>query len=231
MKKIIEIRPGEGGEDAQIFVDELAEAYTRMAKLSNWKIQLLERRASTLGAFMVKLKIEGADLWNLDKEAGGHRIQRVPPTERKGRVHTSSITVAVLDENIQTDARLLMRKESDFRIEWFSGTGKGGQHRNKHQNSARVIHIPTGLKQERQGRSRDNNLRDAKDAIVKLLNERIAGERYNALNSIRSGQVGSGMRGDKRRTYQFQHDIVKDHETGKNARAKDIMAGKFELIW
>lgn len=165
------------------------------------------------------------------REGGGHRIQRVPPTERNGRVHTSTVTVAVLGSDAEIDVRLFLREPEHFRVEWFSGSGAGGQHRNKHQNSARLFHIPTGIKQERQGRSKESNLADAKEAIIAELDRRVEAARHGFVSADRRQQVGSGMRGDKIRTYRFQDDTVVDHRTGKQARCGLVMRGQFELLW
>lgn len=130
------------------------------------------------------------------------------------------------------DTKPLYDQSSEhFRVEWFSGTGKGGQHRNKHQNSARVIHLPTGLKREAQCRSREASYREAMDALLRDLQRAREDSRASSENSVRSSQVGSGMRGDKRRTYRFQDGTVTDHETGKSARTRDVMRGGFRLLW
>lgn len=158
-------------------------------------------------------------------ECGGHRIQRVPPTERRGRVHTSTVTVAVLDHSIQVDPKFLKRKDDDFRVEWFSGTGKGGQHRNRHMNSCRYIHIPTGLMASRQSRSRESNINDAKADLITRLDEQIRIETYEKLSLTRKTQMGSGERGDKIRTLQFQNDCAKDHRNGKKITCSQYMKG------
>ena len=113
----------------------------------------------------------------LDNEPGGHRIQRVPPTERKGRVHTSTVTVAVLDPSIAQTAI----QDRDLRVEWYSGTGAGGQYRNKHQNSCRITHIPTGIQATAQCRSRENSYTEARAAIEQRVlgahTEQVMGQR------------------------------------------------------
>jgi peptide chain release factor 1 len=173
------------------------------------------------------LLVEGADLSGLDNESGGHRIQRVPPTERKGRVHTSTVTVAVIDES----APLIKVLDADLKIEWYSGTGAGGQYRNKHQNSCRITHLPTGITAKAECRSRTNSLEQARAAIQ----QRVDNETKRCYNSIiasdRKSQVGTGMRGDKIRTYRFQDDQVQDHITGKRSSIKKVMAGNFDLLW
>lgn len=176
---------------------------------------------------IVVLEIDGSGSRALLDEAGGHRVQRIPSNERRGRVHTSTVTVAVLEAGEVA----LHFPDSDFRVEWFSGTGKGGQHRNKHQNSARVIHLPTGFSQSRQGRHRESNLREARQALEELLVSTGQVSLAAEENGVRSGQVGSGMRGDKRRTYRFQDDRVVDHVSGRSARTTDVMKGRFDLLW
>lgn len=222
MKRTVEIRAAEGGEDSKLFVADLAQAYIKLAGKLGWATRLTDVRAGE-----THIEIEGADLSGLDNEPGGHRIQRVPPTERKGRVHTSTVTVAVIDSKLVTHEI----RESDLRIEWYSGTGAGGQHRNKHQNSARITHIPTGIVVTAQCRSRQNSLEQAMTAITQQV-EAVARNKYNSEQaSDRKLQVGSGMRGDKIRTYRFQDDRVQDHLTEKTASVKKIMAGNFDLLW
>ncbi len=174
------------------------------------------------------MEIQGTDLSGLENEAGGHRIQRVPPTERKGRVHTSTVTVAIIADNAVTVSAI---PEVDLKIEWYSGTGAGGQHRNKHQNSCRITHIPTGIVVTSQQRSRQNSLTlamaDVTARVQQLTQQTIDGD----IASNRKQQVGSGMRGDKIRTYRFQDDVVKDHLTNKSASLRKVLAGNFSLLW
>jgi peptide chain release factor 1 len=165
-------------------------------------------------------------------ESGGHRIQRVPPSEKRGRVHTSTVTVAVMSTvEIDSQSPLLRRGKDDFKIEWFSGSGAGGQHRNRHLNCSRIWHVPTGLKQERQGRSREANYRDAMAALIAMLDDRLRSGSKAAEDDVRRQQIGSGMRGDKRRTYRFQDDIVVDHVTGKSTQASKAMKGAISQLW
>ncbi len=171
--------------------------------------------------------VEGTDLSGLENEAGGHRIQRVPPTERKGRVHTSTVTVAIIDESTPKIKVL----DADLKIEWYSGTGAGGQHRNKHQNSCRITHLPTGIVATAQTRSRQNSLDQAKSTIFEMVDNLVKGQYNNNIAYDRKQQVGSGMRGDKIRTYRFQDDVVKDHRTDRSASTKKVLAGNFELLW
>jgi peptide chain release factor 1 len=175
----------------------------------------------------IHIEVSGKDLAGLSNEAGGHRIQRVPPTERKGRVHTSTVTVAITEPHIQQKTY----KDSDLSISWFSGTGAGGQHRNKHQNSCRITHLPTGLVATAQCRSRQNSQDQAKSALLEELKTKDNKQSYAEVALDRKQQVGSGMRGDKIRTYRFQDDVVKDHITGKCGSVKQVLKGHFNLMW
>jgi peptide chain release factor 1 len=121
--------------------------------------------------------------------------------------------------------------DSDLKIEWYSGTGAGGQHRNKHQNSCRLTHIPTNTLVTAQCRSRINSLEQAKQELSARLQQQHNSTNANNTATIRKGQVGSGMRGDKIRTYRFQDDTVKDHITNKSSTVKKILSGQFELLW
>ena len=161
-------------------------------------------------------------------EAGGHRVQRVPPTERRGRVHTSTVTVAFLEAQ---GSRQVAEDGDDFVVEWFSGSGAGGQHRNKHANSCRIKHLPTGLVRSAQTRSRENSYRLARQGLDEALRVMSEQQHHGRENQVRKAQVGSGMRGDKRRTYRFQDDHVVDHLTGRRAKATRVMAGDISLMW
>ena len=121
--------------------------------------------------------------------------------------------------------------DADLKIEWYSGTGAGGQHRNKHQNSCRITHIPTGILATAQCRSRENSLAEARKTIEERLDNLVKTSYNNTIASDRKQQVGLGMRGDKIRTYRFQDDVVKDHNSDKTASVKKVMAGNFELLW
>lgn len=167
----------------------------------------------------------------MDAESGGHRVQRVASTDKRGRVHSSTVTVAVLEGHTALPATTQARPDSEFRIVWFSGTGAGGQHRNKHQNSARITHLPTGLVRTAQTRSRENSKAEAMSALNAEL-DRVAFERARGgLNSIRRDQVGSGERSDRRRVWAFQRDVVEDLVTGRSARCRDALNGGMDRLW
>lgn len=165
----------------------------------------------------------------LKQETGGHRIQRVPPTEKRGRTHTSTVTVAVVSSALVA-AESVTITDADTVTEWFSGTGKGGQHRNKHQNSCRLTHIPTGITVTAQCRKRTQSLSEARAELERRVQEQHRVAQSSHVDAIRSDQVGSGMRADKIRTYRFQDDRVKDHQTGRTAKASQVMRGRFDLL-
>lgn len=164
----------------------------------------------------------------LKHEPGGHRIQRIPPTERNGRVHTSTVTVAVIPTDSTSSFQL---KETDLEIVWFSGTGAGGQHRNKHQNSCRLKHLPTGIVVQAQCRSRQNSLDEARAEMLSRLTEQHQVGESRKESANRKQQVGSGMRGDKIRTYRFKDNVVTDHITGKVSKCLDVLKGNFDKLW
>ena len=121
--------------------------------------------------------------------------------------------------------------DSDLKIEWFSGTGAGGQNRNKVMCSCRLTHIPTGIVRSSQTRSRISSFDLAKKELIKAVSEKEISSLTSSISADRKQQVGSGMRGDKKRTYRFQDNIVVDHQTGKSARCVDILKGNFDLLW
>ena len=176
------------------------------------------------------IEIDGKGSNGFLNESGGHRIQRIPLTERNGRIHSSTVTVAVISECNQKTI-YDRRDENDFKIEWYSGTGCGGQFRNKHANSARVIHMPTGLIKTSQTRSRENSLQNAMEDMNKALDE--SGFLANGVveNNSRRLQLGSGERSDRRRTYRFQDGLVHDHTNNRSAQISKIIKGNFRLLW
>ena len=153
----------------------------------------------------------------------------MPPTERKGRVHTSTVTVAVIDGD--SDMRSVSIPEQELKIEWYSGTGAGGQYRNKHQNSCRITHIPTGIVVKAECRSRQNSRDEALAQIQQRVDLLYQTQYNNNVARNRRQQVGTGMRGDKIRTYRFQDDRVQDHLTGKTAKCSAVLKGNFDLLW
>jgi len=159
------------------------------------------------------------------------RFQRVPPTEKRGRVHTSTVTVAIIHNDTKNNTIYDLIDDEHFYIEWFSGTGNGGQHRNKHMNSCRVFHQPTGIMESRQGKSRINNFDSAKNALLQLLQNQKNKEQNVNENITRKSQVGTGGRDEKIRTYRFQENIIIDHRTNKKVNLKQTFRGNFDKFW
>lgn len=145
-------------------------------------------------------------------------------------MHSSTVTVAVL-----TPTTLYLpehrREATDFRLEWFSGTGAGGQHRNKHANSARIVHVPTGLVKTAQTRSRNNSQAQAMSAMIAELDQRLVSAGHTAVNHVRQEQIGIGERADRRRTWAFQRDQVDDHLTGKRMSCTKACQGYLDRLW
>lgn len=139
--------------------------------------------------------------------------------------------MAVLDSTSSIAGPWDKRQDTDYRVEWFSGSGKGGQHRNKHQNSCRLIHIPTGIVEARQGRNRIDNFNSAKKAIEQKLTELKNTSVGNAVGSIRKDMVGSGQRGDKIRTIRSQDNTAVDHKSGKRMPAGAYLNGHMDQLW
>lgn len=175
--------------------------------------------------------IECPDIEGFEQEAGGHRIQRVPATERRGRVHSSTVTVSVLIGVVKINDVYDRRGRDDFHYRWFSGTGKGGQNRNKVQACLELTHKLTGLSVTIQGRSRTANEREATASLLSKLGAARASLGHQGTNTIRSSQIGTGERADKIRTLRFQADEVVDHRTGKRCTCRQFMSGDIERLW
>lgn len=163
-------------------------------------------------------------------EVGGHRVQRIPHGEKRGRVHSSTVTVSVLDKDQEDDSSQQFDTK-DFQITFFSGTGPGGQNRNKVQASARITHLPTGLVRSAQTRSRKNSVNIAMEALREDLLAMGIEQQHGEQNMTRKKQVGTGMRGDKRRTYRFQDGLAHDHVTGRSHKLRAVMAGDMTGLW
>lgn len=170
---------------------------------------------------------KGEAFERLRQEAGGHRWQRVPPNERRGRVHTSTVTVAVM--NADEAARVAITRD-DVDMRFTRDTGPGGQHRNKTDSCVVLTHRETGVSVKIDGRSQHQNRRVAFDVLTDRLQQETERTQRQARNAERAQQVGSGERGDKIRTYREQDDRVTDHRSGKSARLADVMKGRLELL-
>ena len=218
MKTTIQIRAGAGGEDAKGLVKIQAEIYKKYLQRKNINVE----ESSKDGKLF--LTFDGEDSIISD-ESGGHRWQRIPPSEKKGRVHTSTVTVAIIfDQPTRTYVNT-----ASFKEERYKG-GKGGQHQNKHANNVRLTDEITGLKVQVEGRHYHKNRKKANQLLIEKIKESLEAEKQQeTFNSI-SSQVGSGMRGDKRRTYRERDNKVVDHKTNKKAKLAQIKEGSLELL-
>lgn len=230
MTKIMTIKAAEGGADSRMLCCLFARSYMETAKRLGWVTRL---RAGDPGCpdgqreIAIIVAGEGTDA--LENEAGGHRIQRVPPTEKSGRTHTSTITVSVTPNPWPHSFTM---DDKDVAVSWYSGTGAGGQHRNKNMCCCRVTHIPTGTTRiGTDSRSRKTNLTLAMAELKKAVSEKKRRKIDMEIGETMRKQAGSGMRGDKVRTYRQKDDTAKDHRTGTTIPMSKALSGYMDLFW
>ena len=228
---ILEIRPAAGGDEAALFAAELFGAYQRYAAGQGWRFEILDYDESELGGVKgASASVEGRGVFaKLKFESGVHRVQRVPATETQGRIHTSTVTVAVMAEAEEVDVHI---NESDLRIDTYRASGAGGQHVNKTDSAVRITHIPTGIVVAMQEeKSQHKNRAKA----MKVLRARIYDAQRMRLDDARAadrkGQVGTGDRSERIRTYNFPQGRVTDHRIGLTLHKIDrVMLGEFDEI-
>ena len=211
---IMEIRGGAGGDEASLFAGEILRMYLRFAEINRWKVEIIDQNETELGGIKeCTLMIKGKGAYSkLKYESGVHRVQRVPVTETQGRVHTSTITVAVLPE--QEDVEIEVN-ENDLRIDTYRASGAGGQHVNKTSSAVRLIHVPTGIVAECQTqRSQVQNREYAMNLLKSRLYEIEKNKQDSEIANARKSQVGSGDRSEKIRTYNYPQGRITDHRIG-----------------
>ena len=226
---IMEIRAGAGGDEAGIFAADLFRMYTRFAERRGWRVNLMDLNETGIGGFKsVIFAIEGEGAYSqLKYESGVHRVQRVPVTESQGRIHTSTATVAVLAEMEEVDVEL---NRNDLRIDVFRSRGAGGQSVNTTDSAVRLTHLPTGIVVEMQDeRSQLQNRIRARQVLIARLYEREMEQQRAERDEMRRGQVGSGDRAEKIRTYNYPQGRVTDHRVALSEfNLPDVMDGSID---
>jgi peptide chain release factor 1 len=228
---IMEIRAGAGGDEASLFAQDLFRMYSRFAEDRGWKLEVMSTSVSPIGGFKeIIFDIRGERVYSqLKYESGVHRVQRVPQTEASGRIHTSTVTVAVLPEADEVDVAI---DPKDLRIEAFGASGPGGQNVNRNYTAIRVTHRPSGMvvscqDEKSQHRNKDKALRILRSRLLDIAQR----EQQEQIAQNRKLQVGTGERSEKIRTYNFPQSRVTDHRLGLTLhRLESILNGDLEEI-
>ncbi len=229
---ILEIRAGAGGEEASLFAGDLMRAYFRYAEKNDFEINILNKHESGNGGLSeLVATISGKNVYKKFKyESGVHRVQRIPKTESQGRIHTSTVTVAIVPEVDETEA--IEIKKSDVRIDTYRASGSGGQHVNKTESAVRLTHIETGLVVTCQDQSSQHKNKDQAFKVLAARLSELKREKEIAENSeLRIKQIGTGDRSEKIRTYNYPQDRITDHRIKQNfSNIPAVMDGELDPI-
>ncbi|MCI0547995.1 MAG: peptide chain release factor 1 [Candidatus Rokubacteria bacterium] len=227
----VEIRAGAGGDEAGLFAADLARMYAKYAERQRWRVEIMDSHPTGVGGFKeIILFIQGRGAWSrLKFERGVHRVQRVPATESSGRIHTSTVTVAVLPEAQDVDVKV---EERDIRVDVYRSSGPGGQGVNTTDSAVRLTHLPTGLVVTCQDeRSQIKNRAKALRVLKARLLERAQEEQAAAIAADRRSQVGTGERSERIRTYNFPQGRVSDHRIGLTLhKLPDVLEGAMDEL-
>ena len=235
-KIILEIRAGAGGDEAAIFAADLAKMYQKYAAKNGWGFNIIDFSQTSLNGYKTLIAEiftsgeKGENLYEIFKnEAGVHRVQRIPMTEKAGRVHTSTASVAVIPEVAEKEIQI---NSQDLEISFFRSSGPGGQNVNKVETAVRILHKPSGIVVSSQaGRSQHANRETAMNVLRAKLYEQKQIEEQIKLGAIRREQIGAAERAEKIRTYNFPQDRITDHRIGKKFHnIESILDGELEPI-
>jgi peptide chain release factor 1 len=230
-KIILEVRAGTGGDEASLFAGDLVRMYQKYAIRRSWSFSVLDASESGAKGYKTLVaEISGAGVYaSLKQESGVHRVQRVPETERQGRIHTSTASVAVLPV---VEAKVVDIKDGDLEVTFSRAGGPGGQNVNKVETAVRIAHKPTGVVVScRMERSQHANREKAMEMLRSILYDEAQRQSVGSVAELRKNQIGSGDRSEKIRTYNFPDDRITDHRIGKKwHNIEKILEGNFEPI-
>jgi len=228
---IVEIRAGTGGEEAALFAKDLFRMYSKYAVSSGWQQKILDSKPTELGGLKeITFEVSGSNVFSKMKYEGGvHRVQRIPQTEKKGRIHTSTATVAILPKPKKAQIQI---KPEEMRIDFFRASGPGGQYVNKRETAVRITHLPTGLVVTSQTeRSQYQNKENALAILEAKLLEKKEEKDLEKLGQERKTQIKWAKRSEKIRTYNFPQNRITDHRAKKSwHNLEDIVEGKLGTI-